>query len=456
MPKTNTRWTVLRRSAISLLLVLVGLSGWARTRPHYGGTLRVEVAGDGVTSPDATFLHLVLDGLTRAAAYSSLQTALATDWKSSNNDRRWEFTLRDGVTFHNGFPLTADRAIASLTESCNGPCPWSSLKSQGNTLVFTSNEPMPELPWLLADDRFLITLTDAGEGKAPPCCIGTGPYQLTNHQGSTHTLTANESYWAGRPYTDTIELVTGRSIRDQWLDLSLGRADIVEVPPEEIRLAQQQRLTVLASPPVDLLALEISTNGALANQSLRAAISLAIDRAALFNVIFQKQGEITASILPQSLSGYAFLFPAERDLAKAQDLRGGVKPPTLSIGYQGSGTMQLAAQRIALNLREAGLDVQLSSNPHPDLLLRAIPLASADPAAALERVMRAVGEPAPLTVTLPSAVYRTEHDFLDRKTLVPLLDLPRAYAIGSRVRDLNLQSDGTPDFANAWLGEATQ
>jgi len=446
---------VLRRSAISFLLVLVGISGWARTRPHYGGTLRVEIAGDGVTSLDATLLHLVLDGLTRTGSDGSLQPALATEWKSSNGDRRWEFTLRDGVTFHNGFPLTADRAIASLTQDCDGACPWSTLKAQGNSLIFTSDSPMPELPWLLAENRFLIRLMDAGDGKEPPCCIGNGPYQLTDRHGPGFTLAANDGYWAGRSYADTIEVVTGRSVRDQWLDLSVGRADVVQVPPEELRLAQQQRMTVLSSPPVDLLALQITTNGVLANQPLRAAISLSIDRAALFNVIFQKQGEITASILPQELSGYAFLFPAERDLAKAQELRGGVKPPTLSLGYQGDGSMQLAAQRIALNLHEAGFDVQVTGAPHPDLLLRSIPLASADPSAALESVFRASGEIALLAATSPTALYRAEHDFLDRKSLVPLLDLPRGYAVGTHVRDLTLRSDGTPDLAEAWL-EATQ
>jgi ABC-type transport system substrate-binding protein len=438
---------VLRRSAISFFLVFVGIAGWARTRPHYGGTLRVEVAGDGIESP---VLHLVFEGLTRTKPDDTLQPALATEWKSTNGDRRWEFTLRDGVTFHNGLPLSADRAIASLTKDCNGACPWTSLRTQGNAIIFASDSPMPEMPSLLAEDQFRISL-DNGNCGTPPCSVGTGPFELAGQRPGGFTLAANENYWAGRPYADTIELVTGRSVRDQWLDLSVGRADIVEVPPEELRLAQQQRMTVLSSPPVDLLALEISTNGALANQSLRAAISLAIDRAALFNVIFQKQGEITASILPQSLSGYAFLFPAERDLAKSQDLRGGLKPPTLSLGYQGSGSMQLAAQRIALNLREAGFDVQVTSASHADLMLRSIPLASADPAAALESVLRASGETAPLAAISPTAVYRAEHDFLDRKTLVPLLDLPRACAVGTRVRDLMLGVDGTPDLADAWI-----
>ena len=46
MLQANTRWTVFRRFAISLVIALAALSATARTRPHYGGTLRVEIAGD--------------------------------------------------------------------------------------------------------------------------------------------------------------------------------------------------------------------------------------------------------------------------------------------------------------------------------------------------------------------------------------------------------------------------
>jgi hypothetical protein len=102
--------------------------------------------------------------------------------------------------------------------------------------------------------------------------------------------------------------------------------------------------------------------------------------------------------------------------------------------------MQLAAQRIALNLREAGFNVQVANTrnaPHADLALRS------------------AGENVPVSGQNPTALYRAEHDFLDLKTLIPLLDLPRAWAVGSRVRDLRLRADGTPDFAGVSL-EGTQ
>lgn len=248
-----------------------------------------------------------------------------------------------------------------------------------------------------------------------------------------------------------------RAIRDQWLDLSVGRADLVEVPAEQMRQAQQQRLTVLASPAATLLALQITDAGALANPMLRAAIALSVDRGSLYNVIFQKQGEVTASLLPSALSGYAFLFPAERDLNKAHELRGGLNLPALTLAAEGGGAMQLAAQRIALNLREAGFNVQvvnISGMQHLDLVLRRLPLECSQPQAALESLLRAAGTPEPVIAETPALLYRAEHDALDRKRIAPLLYLPRAYAVGGRVRDLRLAVDGTPQLAGASLEDA--
>jgi peptide/nickel transport system substrate-binding protein len=447
---------VLRRFAISVLLAALALPAAARTRPHYGGTLRVEVAGDGIHASGGLVLRLVLDGLTQLGTDGTPQPDLAVSWKSENDDHRWEFQLRQGVQFHNGFPLTADRVVASLNESCNGNCPWTAVHAVGSSVVFVSDSPVPNLPWLLAENQYLISLTDAGEGKAPPCCIGTGPFHFDD-QDPQRSLVANDNYWRGRPFADKIEILTGRSIRDQWLDLSVGRADVVEAPPEELRQAQQQHLTVVSSPPVELLALEISDSGALGNPVLRASIAEAVDRAALFNVIFQKQGEITASLLPQEMTGYSFLFPTERDLNKAHELRGGMNAPPLVLGVDGSGAMMLAAQRIALNLREAGFDVQpvdINRVQHPDLVLRELPLAGADASAAMEAVLRAAGEPVSVPRQSTAALFRAEREFLDRKTLVPLIDLPRAYAIGARVRDFQLGADGTPDLASASLEDA--
>jgi peptide/nickel transport system substrate-binding protein len=455
---------VLRRSAISFFLVLVCVCARARTRPHYGGTLRVEVAGDALQTPDGVARRLILNGLTEWRADGSVAPALSLSWQSDGNSHRWEFRLRTGVSFHDGSPLTADSVVMSLNLSCVQACPWTAVHAVGSSVIFTADSPMPNLPALLAGDAYRIALTRTADGQTPDRLIGTGPFQfgsaalqLASGSGGALTLKANENCWQGRPFLDQIVILANRSIRDQWMDLTLGRADVVAVPPQEIRLAQQQRLTVLVSPPVELLALRVSDSGPLGNAVLRASVALAVDRSAISNVIFQKQGEITASLLPQSLTGYGFLFPAARDLNKAIEMRGGFTPPSLTLAAEGDGTMQLAAQRIALNLHEAGFNVQVANGrsvPHPDLALRSLPLAGADPAAALEILLRAAGENASVPGQNPAALYRAEHDVLDLHTVIPLLDLPRACAVSARVRDLRLTADGFPDLANASLEDA--
>ena len=120
----TTRWTMLRQVAISCALLLCAVAGAARTRPHYGGTLRVETAGDPLARPDGVARRLVFDGLTTIASDGSPHAALATSWTSEDGFHRWQFRLRPGVRFHDGSALTSSAVATSLTGSCGSGCPW--------------------------------------------------------------------------------------------------------------------------------------------------------------------------------------------------------------------------------------------------------------------------------------------------------------------------------------------
>jgi peptide/nickel transport system substrate-binding protein len=431
-------------------LALAALPVAARTRPHYGGTLRVEIEGDPWQQPNGLARRLTLDGLTRMDADGAAHPSLAVAWRSENADHRWEFRLRSGVLFQDGTPLTSSAVVSALNSDCSSNCPWTAVSAVGASVIFTAEAPMPNLPALLAGDQYLIA---GASGNS----TGTGSFQPNGFNNGVLTLAANDSCWQGRPFFDAVEIHGRRSIRDQWLDLSLGAADLVEVPAEQLRQARDERLSVLESPPVTLLALAVSSSGALANPDLRAAIALAIDRSALSNVIFQKQGEVTAGLLPSSLTGYSFLFPTERDLNKSREKHGGLTPPPLTLSTESSGAMQLAAQRIALNLRDAGFNVQLAASnvTRPaDLALLRLPLASSQSRAALEAMLRGAGVQTPVLEDTPAGLYKIELDFLETHSLIPLLYLPRAYAIGGRVRDLRLGADGLPLVAGASLEDA--
>ncbi|HEY3704111.1 MAG TPA: ABC transporter substrate-binding protein [Terracidiphilus sp.] len=424
-----------------LTALLLALPAAARTRPRYGDTLRVEVSGDPWERPGGLARRLVFDGLTQMAPDGELEPALAISWASENNDHRWQFRLRPGVHFHDGSSVTTTAVVASLMASCTANCPWDSVRALATSIVFTSDEAMPQLPQLLAGSEFLIA---KGAGADPDG--GTGAFEVSGFANGTLTLAANDSSWAGRPFVDAIEIRVNRAVNDQWIDLAAGRTDVAEVPAESIRGAQQQHLNLALAPQAEVLALQLSDRGALANANLRAAIGYAIDRNAIANVIFQKQGKISAALLPQSVSGYAFLFSAERDLNKAHELRGGMTPAPLVLTAGADAALQLTAQRIILNLREAGFNVQLAGPAvrAADMRLRTFAMQGADAAGDLVSVALASGLAVPAMGAGPSSTYNAERELLEHRTLIPLVHLPRAWAVSGRVRDLQLRYDGSP------------
>ena len=109
---------MLRRSAISFFLIFVTIAGHARTRPHYGGTLRVEIEGDPWQQPNGIARRLVYDGLTRLDGAGVAEPALAIDWKADNDHRRWQFRLRPGTHFSDGTVVTSVNIVSSLNASC--------------------------------------------------------------------------------------------------------------------------------------------------------------------------------------------------------------------------------------------------------------------------------------------------------------------------------------------------
>jgi ABC-type transport system substrate-binding protein len=440
-----------RHFVISALLVCAALPACARTRPHYGGTLRIETQGDPWQAPDGIARRLVLDTLTTVGDAGGALPALAVRWDSQNADHRWEFWIRADVHFQDGTLLTSDAVAAALDDTCShagANCPWRAVHAVGPSVVFTSDSPVPDLPELLGQTEFAIARQDASGAV-----LGTGPFRVTGFANGALTLVANDDCWAGRPFVDAVEVRSRRMVRDQWLDLSVGKADIVEVPPELLRQAQEQHLNVLMSRPVDLLALTIAPDGAMASREMRQAAALAVDRTALYNVIFQKQGEVTASLLPEGLSGYSFLFPSDQELDRARALRGGATPSGLTLGASDtSAPMQLAAERLALNLHEAGFNVQTAaagSRQTAALELRRAHLEAGSPRAAFDEMLARFGQNGTVNGTDAAALWEVERGILDNETIVPLLWLPRAWAAGERVRDLRLSVDGEPLLADA-------
>ena len=179
-------------------------AAYAHTRPHYGGTLRVEMQGDPWQASDSIGRRLVFDSLTRVDSTGALQPALAVRWKAQNGDHRWQFWLRPGVRFHDGSPLTPDSVQQALSRACT-QCPWASLRVLGDSLVFTTASPDPALPAELARSMYAIAGEDASGNPT-----GTGPFRFVSHTSDVLMLAAVDDAWQGRPFVDAVEIVGRR------------------------------------------------------------------------------------------------------------------------------------------------------------------------------------------------------------------------------------------------------
>lgn len=442
--------TTLRLLAISSLVLMLAAAAGARTRPHYGGSVRVESNG---SANSVALAEMVTETLSSVDALGRIQPLLAERWEAQNGGRRWQFWVRVGVRFHDGSILSAADVAQALNFKQGAP--WRTVRANGPSVIVECDEPQPLLPALVSLPQYAISKTD-GSGLL----IGTGPFRMSGAPGNTTRLSAFDDYWQGRPYVDAVELNGGRGLRDQWMDLTVARADVVEVPAEQIRHAQQERMRTLISRDMELIALVSSANSqSLQDTRMRQAISVAIDRTSLLNFIFQKQGEVASAILPDWMTGYDFLFAGAQNLGLARDLRGQARQNgTITIAYDpADGIQQLLAERVALNARDAGIAMQpiaRTANAQADLNLARVTVASPNPGVALWQIASTVvaAKAAPGDSD-PEVLFREERDLVNSYRLIPLLYVPRAFAASQRVHNWTVEANGAPAFIQIWAEE---
>ena len=391
-------------------------------------------------------IPLVYDRLVRLDDRGAPEPGLAISWQHDASNKRWEFRLRPHAVFHDGSPVTAAAVAACLKD-------WINVTAAGpDLLVFQSETSVPDMPVRLAGARPAI-LTRGPDGAT----IGSGPFRIVEWQpGKRAVLGAYDGYWGGRPYLDFIEVRMGRAYRDQAIDFELGKADLVEVPIGDVRRAAQQAARTWTAAPSELLAMLFERGRAASeDQRLREAVALSIDRAAIHNVLLQSQGESTGAILPTWLTGYAFLFPAARDLDRARQLGAALPKPTprISLSYDPTDPLERpVAERIALNAREAGLGIQTAlAAAHPDARLVRLPLRSLDPAQALADTRGYLGLEAQPAPAGPEGLFSAGQKLLEDYRLVPLFFLPEIYGVSSRVKNWDPQPWGDWRLDNVWL-----
>jgi peptide/nickel transport system substrate-binding protein len=444
--------------AVSSMLMAV-LLAQAETRPQYGGILHVAMRAAPAsldpadnTQPDSfarrSVTLLMFETMTTADDSGRLHAALATSWQAIGGNQRWRLRLRRDVKFHDGSVLTPDVAAASLRDAN----PTWNITADADSVKIDCGSADLELPAELALPRNAIVRRNPDQKP-----IGTGPFQIIDWQPTKKlTLGANESYWQGRPFLDGIEIEMGRSFRDQMTALEIGREDLVEVAPEQAHRVSLESRQVASSAPMELIALIFTRDVQTPDEKLlREALALSVDRSSIRSVLLQGAGSPAGGVLPNSISGYGFVFPTGSDLARARRDREQVHAiPTWTLAYDNSDAVaRLLAERVALNAKDAGLSLQPTSAATADVRLVRIALASADPWVALAQIAASAGLPAQKRDGgSVEDLYLGEQSLLATQRIIPLFHLPATYAVTAALKSWTVRSSGAWDLADSWLG----
>jgi ABC-type transport system substrate-binding protein len=436
------------------------LAAQAATRPRYGGVLRVSLRAtptsldpadaDGVGDDEARarIWPLLSDTLVALDDHGVIKPRLASSWESDAGHRRWQLHLRKDVVFSDGVPLTAGSIAASLRANHPG---WR-VAALPESVAIEAEQTLPNLLAELALPRNVILRRDPG-----PKLIGTGPFEISQWQPARKlTLAAVENYWSGRVFLDGVEIEMGRNARDQLMALDLGKTDLAEVPPEQVRRAITDGRHVAESRTLTLVALVFSRDAQTqAEKSARRSLAQSIDRNSIRTVLFQGHAETAFGLLPNWMTGYDFLLE-ENSAAPSPPAGAGKSAVKWALSFDATDPVdRVVAERIELNARSAGVSLQLAPGKQDaDLRLLRIPLASPDPWIALEQIAAVGGAPAPKPGRSTEELYEAERALLETQRLIPLAHLPRAYALGTAVRSWVTSSQGAWQIENAWLEAA--
>jgi peptide/nickel transport system substrate-binding protein len=359
------------------------------------------------TPTNNMLVHAMYDTLVSfAPGKTDPEPSLAESWKASKDAKSFTFTLRDGVTFSDGTPLTSKDVLFSLNRLVN-------IKGSGaflldgttisapdaRTVVVESKASNPALLRILAtpptsilnsklvkanggSDAKDADKTDKAEGFLQKTSAGSGPYVLTQgQQNQQYTLEQNPEYWgraSGFPKVvvrnmpaPTQLLNVQRGVNEIALDLSAQQAQTLE---------NNDKLQVKIDASVNVFDVEGNMDESVSptgNEDVRKAIRLALDYEG-YKKLSGVGAEQAPGVIPSQFLGA--LTPEDAvqqdiDGAKAALAASGVENPSIELAYPSDATpngvsFASVAQKVKSDLEKIGFSVKLKGSPAVTFLER--------------------------------------------------------------------------------------
>jgi oligopeptide transport system substrate-binding protein len=344
------------------------------------------------------------EGLFHLRGDGSVAPGAATGFEASPSGETYTVTLRSGLAWSDGAPLTAQHyvdGVCRLLEPETGNSYYYLLTeiagirgardfasgdvadcatvgvtaADDRTLVITLERPASFLPRLLAFRAFLPHRSDLAAEQ--PGRVTNGPYTLSEWTpGERIVLAKNPGYWnAGEVSIERIELPLIPGASDQLLGYEEGDLHTAEFPAEETARIQAdetfaEELQVLVRPGVSYLAFNTQITPTL-DVNVRRAIASAVDRRALIEDVLKQPWHVPAQVvIPPGVPGYQGDNPDigyPYDPAKARDFlaQAGFSadnpPPPVELWINREGNNELLFKAVAAMLEEVGIPVRLSS-----------------------------------------------------------------------------------------------
>jgi peptide/nickel transport system substrate-binding protein len=286
------------------------------------------------------FLYALHDALIKPLPGNDRAPCLAESWTESPDGLEYEFKLREGLSFHNGDPFTAEDVAFSFHRYRGASAkllhqrvkavdiigrygvrfvlhtPWSDF------LVFYAS-PATGAAWIVPK-KYLEKIGEDGFRRHP---VGLGPYRFSRmNPGVELVLEANEQYWRKRP---SIKRIIIKGVPDRTTRLTMlkaGEADIgylmVGLEAAAIKADAKLRLAKVIPPATWWLEFPEQWNpkSPWNDRRVRLAAALAVDKEALNESERLGFSRLTGSIIPSGMDSALRIEPYAYDPTKAKRL----------------------------------------------------------------------------------------------------------------------------------------
>ena len=335
-------------------------------------------------TPTIYFTPALFDGLTRIDEDGALHPWLAVSWEAIDQNT-WRVKLRDGVTFSNGKPFTADAAVfainylaseESLPESLRRELPAfeSAIAVDDLTLEITTREPDPLLMRSLTilpmvEPAQWTQLGREGFAREP---VGTGPFRIESWGPAEAKMLAVPTSWRP-PKVDKLEVlaIPDKSARIQALQSN--RIDIaIEFGPEDsatMKAAGLKTESWIAAETSGLsFILHNRPDSPLQDVRVREALNLAMNRDAVAEVLLEGATVSANQPVPRAAFGFnpdLSTIPFDPDRARSLLKDAGFEDgfSFVAYGINGIGVGASVLQIVANAFSAIGVDMEIRSLP---------------------------------------------------------------------------------------------